>query len=286
MDLRTAGATLLASASPTLSADLDAFRSARDELAAAPRTPRTVAVVGLTPGGGRTTAAALLACCVAGYTDRRVTVVDAATPPAAPHPQTAGRPALTDAAGRTVTALLGGDVGQGRLTTLLDAPTTPGIARSRVRSAFTPGAAPAVLSLAPHPSGFAPQYLEQTLTRLRLRADLVVVDTPVGPRAPVLHSVVELVDHVLLVVDGEGDPDRAVAAARDWLVSAPGRNRRRPATALVVNRGLRAPTIPPLGLPVLVLGRDEALRRRRIGRAGRRSVITGLRLASSVLRAD
>ena len=286
MDLRMAGSALLASASPTLTADLDAFRLARDRVAGAPRVARTVAVVGLTPGGGRTTAAALLACCVARYTDRRVTVVDAATPPAAPHRTVAGRPSLTDAAARTVTCMLGGDVTQGRLTTLLDAPLAPGVARSRVRSALTPGAAPSVLSLPPQLSGFAPQYLEQTLTRLRLRADLVVIDTPVGPRAPVLHSVVELVDHVLLVVDGEGEPAQAVAAARDWLESAPGRNRRRPATALVVNRGLRTPTVPPLGLPVLVLGRDEALRRRRIERAARRSVITGLRLAASVLRTD
>jgi len=286
MDLRTAGSALLASASPTLTADLDAFRVARDELATAPRRLRTVAVVGLIPRAGRTTAAALLARCVAGYTDRRVTVVDAATPPAAPHPSVDGRPAQADAAGRTVTAMLGGDVTQGRLATLLDAPLAPGIARSRVRSAVTPGALPSVLSLPPTLSGFAPQYLEQTLTRLRLRADLVVIDTPVGPRAPVLHSVVELVDHVLLVVDGEGDPAQAVAAARDWLVSAPGRSRRRPATALVVNRGLRSTTVPPVGLPVLVLGRDEALRRRRIGRAARRSVITGLQLAVTVLRAD
>ena len=286
MDLRTAGSALLASASPTLTADLDAFRSARSQLSAASRAPRTVAVVGLIPGAGRTTAAALLAWCVAGYSDRRVIVVDAATPPAAPRPPSAGRPALTDAAARTITAMLGGDVTQGRLTTLLDAPLTPGVARSRVRSAFTPGAAPSVLALPPAPSGFTPQYLDQTLTRLRLRADLVVVDTPVGPGAPVLHSVVELVDHFLLVVDGGGEPAQTVAAVRDWLASAPGRTRRRPATALVVNRGLRAPTIPPLGLPVLALERDEALRRRRIGRAARRSVITGLRLGASVLRAD
>src|SRR6185312_15961030 len=147
MDLRTAGSVLLASASPTLTADLDAFRVARDELATAPRRLRTVAVVGLIPRAGRTTAAALLARCVAGYTDRRVTVVDAATPPAAPHPPVDGRPAQADAAGRTVTAMLGGDVTQGRLATLLDAPLAPGIARSRVRSALTPGALPSVLSL-------------------------------------------------------------------------------------------------------------------------------------------
>jgi len=61
MDLRTAGSALLASASPTLTADLDAFRVARAELATAPRRLRTVAVVGLIPRAGRTTAAALLA---------------------------------------------------------------------------------------------------------------------------------------------------------------------------------------------------------------------------------
>src|SRR6478735_4982545 len=110
MDLRTAGSALLASASPTLTADLDAFRSARSQLSAASRAPRTVAVVGLIPGAGRTTAAALLAWCVAGYSDRRVIVVDAATPPAAPGPPSVGRPALTDAAARTITAMLGGDV--------------------------------------------------------------------------------------------------------------------------------------------------------------------------------
>jgi hypothetical protein len=291
MNVRTAGQLLLAAANPRLSATLDGFSTARDALAAAPRAPRTVAVVGLTPGAGRTTAAALVARSVAGYSDRRVVVVDAATPPTAPR-SGSGRPALTDRAARTVTALLGGDVGQGRLTGLLAAPATPGVARARLRASFTPSARPAVLSLPPGPAGFAPQLLEQTLTRLALRADLVVIDTPVGPGAPVLHAVVERVDHVLLVVDGAGDPGRAVALARDWLVAAPGRRRRRCATALVVGRGLTAPKVPAtLGLPgadlpVLVLARDEALRGRRIHHSSRRSVITGLRLAAAVLRAD
>jgi len=35
-----------------------------------------------------------------------------------------------------------------------------------------------------------------------------------------------------------------------------------------------------------VLGRDEELRRRRIQRAARRSVITGLQLVATVLRAE
>ncbi len=286
MSVRAGTAELLSAASPLLGTRLTAFRTARDDFAAVRRVPRTVAVVGLTPREGRTTVAGLLAVCAAGYSARRVVVVDSVTPATGPRPPVSGLPSLSDPAGRTVTALLGGDVGQGRLNSLLDVPLQGGIARRRLRGSFTPGAAVPVLSLPPGPAGFAPQFLEQSLDRLRHRADLVVIDTPAGPRAPVLHAVVEHADHFVLVARGDGDLPRRIAAIREWLAAAPGRRRRRDATLVVIVRGLTMPRIPETDLPVVVLRRDEGLRRRRIDRISRRTAIAGLRLATAASHSD
>lgn len=286
MSVRSGAAEVLSSASPVLSTRLTSFRVARDAFAGAPRVPRTIAVVGLTPREGRSTVTALLVLAASGYSARRVVVVDAVTPPVGPRPPVAGGMSLADPAGRTVTSLLGGDVGQGRLGSLLDGPLAGGIGRRRLRGSFTPGAAVPVLSLPPGPAGFAPQFLEQSLERLRHRADLVVIDTPAGPRAPVLHAVVEQADHFVVVVRADGDLARRIAAVREWLAAAPGRRRRRDATLVVVSRGLVVPRIPPTDLPVVVLRRDEGLRRRRPDRMSRRTVITGLRIATAVLRPE
>jgi hypothetical protein len=117
----------------------------------------------------------------------------------------------------------------------------------------------------------------------------VLIDTPVGPRAPVLHAVLDLADHYLLVARADGDLPRQHRAGRVWLSDAPGRPRRRTASLVVTSRGLRAPrprTGPDADPPMTVLARDEALRRRQPGQMSRTSMITALTLAARVLTAE
>ncbi len=277
-------ANMLAGAvNPGLTAELAEFAAARAGFAATRPVARTVAVLGLTPGEGRSSVAALLALSVAGWSDRRVAVLDTVAVPTGPHPAVAGMPGVRDVAGRTVTALLGGDVGQGRLQGLVDPSAgSTVVARNRLRAALTPGAAVPVLSLPPGGPGFPPQFVEQALARLRQRADLVVIDTPVGPSAPVLHGVLQHADHFLLVVRGDGDTDRRLQAVAHWLGNAPGRARTRPATAVIVSRGLTKPSWTFPSLPVVVIPRDEGLRRRRPERLGRPAAVAGLRLATEI----
>ncbi len=244
-------ARVRAAFNPALTSRLGEFEDAVAAFQAVPRRAAVVAVVGLVPGAGRSTVAGLTALTAAAYSDRRVVVIDTA---AQPH---------------TVTELLGGNVADGRLGTLLDGAVTSGVPRRRVRAALTPGAAAPVLSLPPGSGDFAPQMLEQTLDRLHHRADLIVIDTPPGPSHPVLHAVLDLAGHFLLVVRADDNADAQVAAAAEWLASAPGRHRRRPASVVAVSRGLRA--LAPRTAGVMVLRRDEALRRRRLGRISRRS---------------
>ncbi len=273
---------------PDVGGRLEEFQDAVDALACTPSLPRTVAVVGLVPGAGRSTVAAVTALVAAAYSDRRVVVIDTVTPPTGPRPGRGGLPAGDDVAARTVTALLGGDVLQGRLPVLLEDPpsgSSGGVPRRRVASALTPDAAVPVLSLPPGPGGFAPQLLERALDRLAYRADLILVDTPVGPRAPVLHAVLDLADHYLLVVRADQDLHRQDRAGREWLTTAPGRRRSRTASLVTVSRGLRAPREEP-DLPMTVLRRDEALRRRRPDQLSRASMVTGLRLAVTALTAE
>jgi hypothetical protein len=271
---------------PAVGVRLRAFRTAVRAFHAAPVQPRTIAVVGLDPGAGRSTVTAMLALLAAGFSGRRVVVIDTATPTAGPRSAPGAMPATDDAAARTVTALLGGDVLQGRLPRLVEAAASGGVPRRLITAALTPDAALPVLSLPPGPGGFAPQLLERALERLAFRADLILVDTPVGPRAPVLHGVLDLADHFLLVVRGDADLSRQAAAGRAWLATAPGLPRHRPSSLVVVSRGLRAARPGPAlteGGPVTVLRRDEALRRRRPEAMSRSSVITGLRLATRLL---
>ena len=203
-------ARVRAAFNPALTSRLGEFDDAVAAFQAVPRRAAVVAVVGLVPGAGRSTVAGLTALTAAAYSDRRVVVIDAA---AQPH---------------TVTELLGGNVADGRLGTLLDGVVTSGVPRRRVRAALTPGAAAPVLSLPPGSGDFAPQMLEQTLDRLHHRADLIVIDAPPGPSHPVLHAVLDLAGHFLLVVRADDNADAQVAAAAEWLASAPGRHRRRP----------------------------------------------------------
>lgn len=271
---------------PAVGARLRTFRAALRAFRGVPPTPRTIAMVGLDPVAGRSTVTAVLALVAAGFSGRRVVVIDTATPAAGPRSAPGAMPASDDAAARTVTALLGGDVLQGRLPRLLEVPPSGGVPRRLISAALTPDAAVPVLSLPPGAGGFAPQLLEQALERLAFRADLVLIDTPVGPRAPVLHGVLDLADHFVLVARGDADLPRQTAAGRAWLATAPGRPRHRPSSVVVVSRGLRAARPDPApteGEPVTVLRRDEALRRRQPEAMSRSSVITGLRLATRLL---
>lgn len=286
MDTRLA--RLRSALNPGVGGRLESFRDAADALAAAPAGPRTVAVVGLAAGAGRSTVTAVTALAAAAYSERRVVVIDTVTANTGPRSRLGTLPPSDDVAARTVTALLGGDVLQGRLSALLEGSTDAsggGVPRRRVAAALTPDAAVPVLSLPPGPGGFAPQLLERALDRLAYRADLILVDTPVGPRAPVLHAVLDLADHYLLVARADGDLRRQDRACRVWLGSAPGRPRRRTATLVAVSRGLRAPRDQP-DLPMTVLRRDEALRRRQPDQLSRRSMVTGLRLAAAALTAE
>lgn len=271
-----AAARLRAALNPGLAARISEFDTALAALRAVPQRQVTVAVIGLVPGAGRSTVSGLTALCAAGYSDRRVVVIDTAA--SGPHP---------------VTDLLGGDVADGRLPVLMEVPAGSGVSRRSIGAALTPGAAAPLLSLAPGDGEFTPQALEGTLERLRYRADLVVIDTPVGPSHPVLHAVLDRVDHFLLVVRGDGHADAQVDAGLGWLASAPGRRRPRPVSVVAVSRGLRGlraagpvrPTPVSVATPedppgVIVVARDEALRRRRLDRISRRSAVAGLRLAA------
>lgn len=283
MDRHTTITRLGAAINPLLGRDIADFSAAVTRFAATRTVPSTVAVVGLTPGEGRTSVAALLALAAAGWSDRRVAVLDTVAAGVGPQPLVGGVATVGDVAARTVTALLGGDVRRGRLPTLLE-PSAGNevVARRRLRMARTPGAAVPVLSMPPGGPGFAPQFVEQSLTKLRQRADLVVIDTPAGPRSPVLHGVLQHADHVLLVVRGDGDVDRRLQATLRWLEGVPGRARRRSVTGVIVSRGWMAPSWRLTDLPVVVLPRDEGLRRRRTDRLGRQAVIAGLTLAAEV----
>lgn len=283
VDGRGVLARLGAALNPLLGRDVADFAAARARFAATLPRPTTVAVIGLGPGEGRTSVAALLALAAAGWSDRRVIVLDTVSSPVRRQPPGAGVPRVSDVAGRTVTALLGGEVAAGRLPNVLDArPSADVIARSRLRAARTPGAAVPVLSLPPGGSGFTPQFVEQSLVKLRQRADLVIIDTPAGPGPAVLHGVFQHADHFLLVVSGHGDVDRRLLGALRWLDGSPGRSRRRTATGVIVHRGWSVPSWQFSELPVVLIPRDEGLRRRRIDRLGRQTVIAGLNLAAEI----
>ncbi|MET3805635.1 hypothetical protein ABIB25_002639 [Nakamurella sp. UYEF19] len=259
------GRSLLAGLNPGLSGQVGAFRRAR---AGVPSTARgrTVAVIGRLPGSGTSTVAALLALAAAGYTDNRVTVVETN--------RAGGR-------GRSVTELLGGS-GDGRLPALLTVPDGEAVARRRVRSAGTPGAAVPVLALPADAGSFAPQVLEQTLTRLRHRADLTIIDTPSDRGEPVFHAVLHLVDQVVLVLTADRSAPARLDAARRWLSSAPGPARHHSVCVALVAVDRLVPRWRPGDLPWVLVPRDRALRNGLPGRMSRRALTAGLELVRTV----
>lgn len=284
MDAHSVLARFGSAVNPLLGRDIGDFTTARDRFAATVPTPCTVAVIGLTPGEGRSSVAALLALSAAAWSNRRVLVLDTVTADRRPQQTVGGIAGVHDVAGRSVTELLGGDAARGGLNDLLEATTRgPMVARSRLRASRTPGAAVPVLSLPAGGPGAAPRFVMRTLASLRQRADLVVIDTPAGPSAAVMPDVLAGADHFVLVARGDGDVDRRLLAGLRWLDSSTGSRGR--VTAAIVSRSWGTPSWRFAELPVVLLPRDEGLRRRRVDRLGRQATTAGLTLAAEVAEA-
>ena len=270
------GRQLRAALHPALGGQLGSFRRVTAQLPAT-AAGRRVAVIGRPAQCGTSTVAALLAIAAQGYTRNRVVVLD--TDDAGPGPGTDD--------GRRVAALLGRAGSQaisadGRLPTLLSVPDGEPVARSRVRVAATPGTVVPVLAMPPGTGTFAPQTLAAALDRLRMRADLVVLDTPTAPDRPVFHAALQLVDHVLLVIPADRFAPERLAAARDWLAAVPGPQRSHDVSVVLVAQTTFVPRWRPEDLPWTLLRRDGALARGRLGRMSRRSTRTALELVSRV----
>lgn len=265
VSVRSASTALLTAFNPLFGRDLLEFAETVREFEAAPAQPTTVAVVGMTPGEGRSTVAALLALTIAGYSQQRVLVIDAASN--SPRP---------------VTELLGGHRRQGRLPALLQAPGQV-IARSRIRQATTPGTAVPVLAL-PDPHELTPPLLERTLQQLRHRADVVIIDTPAAPVSPIGPAAIGACDHSVLVARGDGDVERrlgALMALHRGAGHLPGSS----VTAAVVVRGWSTPGFRPPPIPTSVVVRDEGLRRRRLHQLRISALSAGLALATELRHA-
>jgi len=257
----------LAAADPRLALGVGRLRRVRATLPGS-ANGRTVAVIGRVPGSGTSTVVASMALAAAGYTGNRVVVVET----------NRSEPA---AGARRVTTLLGG-IGNGRLPTLLAVPGGEAVARRRLSAASTPGSAVPVLELPPRSGNFAPQVLEQTLARLRHRADLIILDTPSDRSEPVFHAVLHLVDHVLLVLPADRSAPERLATARRWLAATPGPARRHSVSVVLVARSRFVPRWRPGELPWVLLRRDGALRRGTVGRMSRRSLVAALQLVGAV----
>jgi hypothetical protein len=287
---------LRAAVHPALAGQLGAFRRATAQL---PPTAagRKVAVIGRSPHCGTSTVAALLALAAQGYTRNRVVVIDTDTDDAPFAVSGAGR---ADHADRRVAALLGragapggrgsdgprpggrSPAADGRLAALLAVPDGEPVARSRVRVAATPGTVVPVLALAADAGSFPPQTLAAALDRLRMRADLVVLDTPTAPDRPVFHAALHLVDHVLLVIPADRFAPERLAAGRDWLAAVPGPQRSHDVSVVLVAQTTFVPRWRPEDLPWTLVRRDGALARGQLGRMSRRSMMAGLELVTRV----
>ena len=286
---------LRAAAQPSLAGQLGSFRRLT---AAFPATAagRRVAVIGRAPRCGTSTIAALLALVAQAYTDNRVVVLDTNTnintgPPVGAGGNHGGQPVPNTGSGagnangdadRRVATLLGAGGWEGsaqsRLPALLAAPDGEPVARSRVRAAATPGTVVPVLALPDDAGNFPPQTLAAAVDRLRLRADLLVLDTPTAPGRPVFHSALHLVDHVLLVIPADRFAPERLAAGRDWLAAVPGPQRFHDVSVVLVAQTRRVPRWRPEDLPWTLLRRDGALARRQLGRMSRRTTIAALEL--------
>ena len=264
------GPQLRSAINPALGGAIASFRRVAAASPAA-ASGRSVAVVGRLPGSGVSTVVALMAMAGAGYTPNRVVVVD-----------------TNEATPSGVGRLLGA-VGDGRLATLFDVPDGEPVARRRVRAAGTEGSAVALLE-APAGSGpFAPQVLDQTLARLRYRSDLTVIDTPSDRSAPVFHAVLHRVDHVFVVLPADARAPDLLDGTRRWLAATPGPARHHDVSVVLVQPPGPAARLRPVPrwrpeIPWVVLRQDAALRRGRVGRMSRRSVVTGLELVAAAAR--
>lgn len=270
------GRQLLAAVHPALAGQLGSFRRAAAQL---PPTAagRKVAVIGRSPRCGTTTVAAMLALAAQGYTRNRVVLLDTNTGSG------------TDAGDhdRRAAALLGraggaGRSGQGRLPALLAVPDGEPVSRSRVRVAATPGTVVPVLALPSDAGSFPPQTLAAALDRLRMRADLIVLDTPTAADRPVFHAALHLVDHVLLVIPADRFAPQRLAAGRDWLAAVPGPQRTHDVSVVLVAQTTFVPRWRPEDLPWTLLRRDGALARGQVGRMSRRSTMAALELVGRV----
>lgn len=271
---------VLSSINPSLAAGLGSFRHGNADVPATAHG-RTVAVIGRLPSSGTSTVVALMALCAAGYTDNRVLVIETNRRDAVPGSGVPGSGVPGRSIRPGVTTLLGGS-GDGRLPVLLAVPDGEAVARSRVRAAGTRGTAVPVLELPAGAGNFAPQVLERTLTRLRHRADLTVIDTPTDRSEPVFHAVLHLVDHVLLVVPADRTAPERLAASLRWLDAAPGPERQHDLSVVLVAQSRFVPRWRPSDLPWTMLRWDGALKRGHPGRMSRRSVISGLQLVDAV----
>lgn len=269
---------LRAALHPALAGQLGSFRRVTTQL---PPTAvgRKVAVIGRSPRCGTSTVAALLALAAQGYTRNRVVVLDTTT-------ENDSGGTYADGSDRRVAALLrrggAGNRPQGRLPALLAVPDGEPVARSRVRVAATPGTVVPVLALPDDAGNFPPQTLAAALDRLRLRADLVVLDTPTTPDRPVFHAALHLVDHVLLVIPADRSAPECLAAGRDWLAAVPGPQRVHDVSVVLVAHTTVVPRWRPEDLPWTLLRRDGALARGQLGRMSRRSLMAGLELVARV----
>lgn len=254
---------------------------------------RKVAVIGRAPRCGTTTVAALLALTAQGYTRNRVVVLDTTTNADLDTGRIeASRSTAAGEQGRRVAVLLGrggrradggrGEPAEGRLPALLAVPEGEPVARSRVGIAATPGTVVPVLALPSAAATFAPQTLAAALGRLRLRADLVVLDTPTSPDRPVFHAALHLVDHVLLVIPADRFAPERLAAGRDWLAAIPGPQRTHDVSVVLVAQTTFVPRWRPEDLPWTLVRRDGALARGQLGRLSRRTTMAGLELVTRV----
>lgn len=272
---------------PALAEQLGSFRRMTAQV---PPTAhgRKVAVIGRSPGCGTSTVAALLALVAQGYTRNRVVVVDSCTDRDVRDNGARGSgDGSAPGPGRRVASLLGragtpGPPAEGRLPALLAVPDGEAVARSRVRVAATPGTVVPVLGLPGDADSFPPQMLAAALDRLRLRADLILVDTPTAPDRPVFHAALHLVDHVLLVISADRSAPERLAAGRDWLAAVPGPQRRHDVSVVLVARTAFVPRWRPEDLPWTLLRRDRALARGQLGRMSRRSTLSALELVARV----
>ena len=261
---------LLAAVNPGLGVGIGTFRRARAGVPVSAHG-RTVALIGRVPGAGASTVAAVMALAAAGYTRNRVVVID------------------TEAAAASGVAGRLGARGDGRLPILLEGGDAEIVARQRIRAAGTDGTSVPVLELPAGGGSFTPQALDRTLSLLRYRSDLTIIDTPSDRSDPVFHAVLHLVDHVFVVLTAdETAPDR-LAATRRWLDATPGPPRHHDlAVVLVAPPGLRHRVRParwrPEDLTSVRLGRDAGLNGGHAGRMSRRSMATGLDLVALASR--